>query len=297
MTVAHAQTCARLAVMADRTVPTNVSDTARWVAAYRARETARPDAVFRDPLADRLAGPQGYAIADAAPSLMRNGWPVVTRTKLIDDLIAKSIAAGCDRVLNLAAGLDTRPYRLELPPGLLWIEADLPEMVAEKDAALAGETPRCVLRRHSVDLADDSARKAFLDEALGPHDQTGAASKALVLTEGLLVYLDNATVTRLAQDLARPEIAWWIADLATRITRGRAGSVFENAPLRFEPSNGAGFFEELGWQITDLEQLMVWARKLRRLPLVLRPFSYLPQPNPRQPGRTPWSAVIRFQHR
>ncbi|PRC60941.1 hypothetical protein C6A85_14430, partial [Mycobacterium sp. ITM-2017-0098] len=38
-----------------------------------------------------------------------------SRTKTIDDIITKAISDGCDRVLNLAAGLDTRPYRLNLP--------------------------------------------------------------------------------------------------------------------------------------------------------------------------------------
>ena len=42
----------------------NVSDTARWVAWYRALETERPDAIFRDPFARRLAGPEGEAIVN-----------------------------------------------------------------------------------------------------------------------------------------------------------------------------------------------------------------------------------------
>jgi O-methyltransferase involved in polyketide biosynthesis len=81
-------------------VISNVSDTARWVAAYRAIESARPDALFHDPLADRLAGERGHAIAAAAPRVMRSGWWLVARTKVIDDLIAQAIRDGCDRVLN-----------------------------------------------------------------------------------------------------------------------------------------------------------------------------------------------------
>src|SRR5437868_5546850 len=115
----------------------NVSDTARWVAVYRAWESARPDALFKDPLADRLAGERGRAIAAAAPRQTRSGWPIIARTKLIDDLVATSIREGCDRVLNLAAGLDTRPYRLELPATIEWIEADLPAMIDEKERLLA----------------------------------------------------------------------------------------------------------------------------------------------------------------
>src|SRR6185312_5485152 len=100
----------------------NISDTARWVAVYRAWETARPDALFRDPFAERLAGERGRAIAAVTPRAAVTGWSAVTRTKLIDDLVLDSIAHGCDRVLNLAAGFDTRPYRLALPRALTWIE-------------------------------------------------------------------------------------------------------------------------------------------------------------------------------
>ncbi|WP_433655548.1 class I SAM-dependent methyltransferase [Nocardia sp. CA-128927] len=275
----------------------NVSDTARWVAAYRARESARPDALFRDPLADRLAGVQGYSIVDLAPRVMRNGWPVVTRTKIIDDLIAKSIAEGCDRVLNLATGLDTRPYRLVLPADFVWVEADLPEILAEKESMLAGETPHGVLIRRPVDLADPSARDKFLDEALGAIGPVSTpAAKALVLTEGLQFYLDTVTVTDLARALVRPEIAWWMADITFRMDRMRTRGMFENAPMKFDPPNGLAFFEELGWQPVQTENLLVQARKLRRAPLYLRLASYLPQPDPRQPMRNPWSAVIRFEH-
>jgi len=62
----------------------NVSDTARWVATYRAVESARPDALFHDPLADRLAGDRGRAIVAAAPRMIRNGWWLVARTKVIE---------------------------------------------------------------------------------------------------------------------------------------------------------------------------------------------------------------------
>src|SRR5438552_9449620 len=130
--------------MAEPLVP-HVSDTARLVAAYRAMESARADALFRDPLADRVAGERGRAMATAAPRLIRKGWSIVTRTKLIDDLVLETVRAGCARVLNLAAGMDTRPYRLPLPASLRWIEADLPGIVDEKEHLLAGEAPACAL--------------------------------------------------------------------------------------------------------------------------------------------------------
>ena len=103
---------------------------------YRATETARPDALFSDPLAGRLAGEQGRAIVARSPRTNRNGWWLVAGTKIIDDVIARSIADGCDRVLNLAAGLDTRPYRLDLPSDFAWVEADLPQLLKEKTELL-----------------------------------------------------------------------------------------------------------------------------------------------------------------
>src|SRR2546427_2139072 len=92
----------------------NISDTARWVAVYRARETDRPNAVFRDPFARRLAGERGEQIAQAMPFDNRSGWPFVARTYLFDELIAQGVREGVDMVLNLAAGLDARPYRMDL---------------------------------------------------------------------------------------------------------------------------------------------------------------------------------------
>src|SRR5262245_28102368 len=98
----------------------HVSDTARWVAAYRAMETARADPLFEDPLAERVAGERGRSIVARSPARLRSGWSIVTRTKLIDDLVAACVADGCDRVVNLAAGMDTRPYRMALPASLTW---------------------------------------------------------------------------------------------------------------------------------------------------------------------------------
>src|SRR4029077_18752626 len=93
----------------------NVSDTARWMAAYRAAESARHDALFTDPFAERFAGARGHAIATAAPRLTRNGWWWVTRTKLSHALVAASEKNGCARLLTWAAGFNTPRYRLDLP--------------------------------------------------------------------------------------------------------------------------------------------------------------------------------------
>ncbi len=91
----------------------NISDTAHWVAVYRALESERPDALFRDPFARRLAGERGARISEGVAFANRNAWSFVARTMLFDRFISDAVANGADMVVNLAAGLDARPYRLD----------------------------------------------------------------------------------------------------------------------------------------------------------------------------------------
>jgi methyltransferase (TIGR00027 family) len=271
----------------------NVSDTARWVAVYRAWESARPDALFSDPYAKSLAGERGQAIATLMPAQARSGWPMIARTKLIDDLIQAAVAKGCDCVINLAAGLDTRPYRLELPNSLRWIEADLPALIEEKEQLLADARPRCRLRRISVDLTDAGARVLALQDAVTPSTQ------ALVITEGLLGYLDDAQVRALSKDLAAlAGVRCWILDLGSpailAMLRKGMGTHLTNAPLKFAPSNGVAFFEALGWRVAQVHSIFHAAVRFRRLPWFLKPIALLPEPNPRKLGNARWSGVVQL---
>ena len=268
---------------------THVSDTARGTALHRATESARSDALFNDPLAARLAGEGGRAIVARTPLTSRSGWWLVARTKIIDDTIAEAIADGCDRVLNLAAGLDTRPYRLDLPSDFTWVEADLPGLLAEKAKLLSDQTPRCRLTRTAVDLADPGARDAFLNGALD------GATKALVLTEGLSMYLDDSDMVALSGAFTRPEIAWWMLDFAfpglRKTMNKKMAGMFENAPFKFAPANGLTFFEDLGWRVVEGESLMHAAQRFRRLPVFMRPVAWLSNPDLRHPGERTGSAI------
>lgn len=273
-------------------VISNVSDTARWVAEYRAQETARPDALFRDPYAAELAGERGRIIAEAAKRSFGNGWFFIARTKLMDDLIMKCLDEGCDRVVNLAAGLDTRPYRLDVPAGLEWIEVDLEGIVEEKNRVLADKAPRCELTRLAVDLADGDARRECLEQV------TKGAGKTLVITEGLLLYLEEPEVRAFTEDLRRPEIAWWIADLIgpAVVKMSDKKSRANNAPVVFGPADGVGYVEKAGWTADEISPQLTAAAKWKRLSPLMRLFALLPQPDPRRPGRAPWSAVVRFRN-
>jgi methyltransferase (TIGR00027 family) len=270
----------------------HVSDTARWVAAYRAMENARADSLFEDPLAERVAGERGRTIVAGSPARLRSGWSIVTRTKLIDDLVASCVAEGCDRVVNLAAGMDTRPYRLALPASLTWIEADLPAILDEKEQLLASEMPVCKLVRERVDLADPAARAALLAGVAGRSTHT------LVITEGLLGYLNDEVAAGLGRDLAaQAAFRWWILDLMSpgallRIKRLRGHGAA--AMLNFAPADGVAFFERFGWKARDILSITRAAIRFRRAPLRLYPLSLFPDPDPRKLGKVPWFGVVRF---
>jgi methyltransferase (TIGR00027 family) len=251
----------------------NVSDTAFWVAHYRAVETRRPDALFRDPLAEVLAGEQGEKIARTMPMGFVTAWVIAIRTRLIDEYIRTAISEGVDTVVNLGAGLDTRPYRMDLPESFVWIEADYPKMIEFKQKRLAGETPNCRLERVAIDLANVPARQQFL----GGVD--ARAKKLLILTEGVVPYLSVEEVGSLADDLkSMAHIRYWIADYFSPVVikfreRGKISKKTKNAPFKFKPANWFVFFREHGWQTKELRYLVEEGERLNRraqMPLAMR---------------------------
>jgi methyltransferase (TIGR00027 family) len=243
----------------------DVSDTARWVAMYRARESARPDALFHDPWAERLAGQRGREILEGMPDGVRWGWPMIVRTAVMDEIIVREVAAGVDTVIHLAAGLDMRPFRLDLPPSLRWVEIDLPEILAEKQAEVGGETPRCLLERVAADLSDPLARSDALARA------AAGARRTLVVSEGLLVYLTEPDVAALADDLAAlPSAGLWLFDIAhpalLEWMQKRWGAVVAEggAPFRFAPAANTKFFEPHGWREREYRNTSTEADRLHR---------------------------------
>lgn len=243
----------------------HVSDTALWVAVYRARESERPDALFRDPYAARLAGDKGRGIAGTIPGSRQVEWTVVIRTVIIDQYIQEFIARGGDTVVNLGAGLDTRPYRMDLPASLRWIEVDFPHMIDLKDEKLGGEKPRCRLERRKADLSVDAERRALLA-------QIGAESKRiLVLTEGVIPYLSPGQVGALADDLrAQPSIRHWIVEyhspqMGRYLQRMRTGKHMRNAPFRFFPADWYAFFKQHGWRPAEMRYTGDESLKLGRV--------------------------------
>lgn len=273
----------------------NVSDTALWAAVYRAAETERPDALFRDPYARRMAGERGRQIAESVPGAVRADWAWVGRTYLFDQLIAEQLRQGADMVVNLAAGLDARPYRMDLPPALQWIEVDLPGILDYKEEALAGERPRCALERVRLDLSDGAARRDLFAR-LGSRSR-----RALILTEGLLIYLTADEAASLARDLTAPAaFQAWILDIASpgllRLLQKNVGAQLTraSASLKFGPPEGPGYFEPYGWKPVKVLSPLKTAARFKRLSFGMRLVALLPESQGRQ-GSRPWSGICLLE--
>ncbi len=226
----------------------NVSDTALWVAIYRAMESERPDALFRDPYARRLGGERGEAIVRELPDGEAMSWPLVVRTAVMDEIVARCIREGARTVLNLAAGLDARPYRMDLPADLRWVHVDMPEMIDYFRDGMTGETPRCRVEFVAADLREADVRRRVLASVAddGP---------TLVITEGLLIYLQADDVAAFARDLHDTAKArWWLSDLASPALLRRLEKNWShklcagNAQFVFGPCKGTGFFAPFGWR-------------------------------------------------
>jgi methyltransferase (TIGR00027 family) len=247
----------------------HVSDTALWVASHRAAESARPDALFHDRLAGVLAGERGREIAQSMPGGEIMAWVMAVRTVAIDQFVLNAIRLGADTVLNIGAGLDTRPYRMELPASLRWIEVDFPSMIEYKTERLRDQQPVCRLEHVALDLTDAEARRTFL-KRIG--QESGCVA---VLTEGVLPYLTKEAVGELADEIhAIPQLRYWIQDYYKR------GNVRQSmplpwreklraAPMRFDVDDWFTFFAAHGWRVKEHVTMMEQARRVgRRFPFV-----------------------------
>jgi len=249
---------------------THISDTALMIAACRAHENELEDAFVRDPFAARLAGERGGAILQALPhaNVLRLG--IAIRTRFIDELLQNALAtSSITTVLCVGCGLDTRPWRLDLPPELRWIEIDFADVLDYKDQFLSGERLRCRRERLTVDVNDAAQRRAMYDAA--------GSSAALMITEGLLLYLPAATVDALAAEVpAHSGVAHWISDITTsefsKVLGGGTDTMQSirhvQAPDALKGEQILGVLQRHGWTtsamrsyITDVEFVMERVRR------------------------------------
>jgi methyltransferase (TIGR00027 family) len=219
----------------------------------------------------------------------------VARTYLFDKFLLREIRNGVGLVVNLAAGLDARPYRMQLPAALQWVEVDLPDIIYYKEEVLSSDEPRCHLERIPLDLSDKAARRALFGEL------NRRGMKIVVLTEGLLIYLTTEEVGSLASDLTAGEhFQSWAVDLASpgqlkfmQRTMGKQLSA-AGAAFKFGPPEGPNFFVRYGWQPVEVQGLLKTAAQFKRPPVEL--LSLLPEPQG-APGNYPWTGVCLLKKR
>jgi methyltransferase (TIGR00027 family) len=254
-----------------------ISDTAFPTAHARAVESERPDALFTDPLAARLLTERGRALGESLQGSFLRGWSIDVRTVMIDDFIVRAIASGADSVLNLGAGLDTRPYRMDIPSSVRWVEVDQPHVIQFKEERLKDQAPRCQLERFGLDILDVASRRRVFA------DVQSRSQALLVVAEGVILYFPNDLVGSLAADLhALSGVQGWIVDhipaavLAFRNSQPPAAQS-ENMQVLFNPPDWFGFFEQHGWKAGAVCNLFDEGLRLGR-PMPLPPGARPPAP-------------------
>ena len=183
-------------------ITTSVGQTALFVAAARALETRKPDPLAVDPYAEIFCRMAGGPWADLLDGIEDDG-PTYSRlnsefgeffvnfqgarTKYFDDYFRQAASAGVRQIVLLAAGLDSRAYRLRWPDGTVVFELDQPRVLDFKREALTrhGDSPLAERREIAVDLRDDWAR-ALTDQGFDP------SRPSAWIAEGLLIYLPAA---------------------------------------------------------------------------------------------------------
>jgi O-methyltransferase involved in polyketide biosynthesis len=185
---------------------------------------------------------------------------------------------------------------MQLPTSLRWIEVDLPDMLNYKQEVLAAECPVCTVERVPLDLRDTAARRALF-QRLGEE-----AKRVLLVSEGLIIYLEADGVAELARDLsAQFSFRLWVTDLTSpallkMLQKAIGGQLVEaGSPLKFAPQEGPEFFARYGWRVVEARSLLVTAAKLKRLSFGMRLLSLLPDPAGRKPDK-PWGGVCVFEN-
>ncbi len=230
-----------------------VASTAHWTAAVRAKESERANSLFNDPWAAALAGEAGMAWIESRPA--ESVVPIVLRTRYFDDFLQRiTHQNGIRQIVLLAAGLDTRSFRLSWPEQSRCFEVDQLPVLQHKDGILqsAGAQPACRRQTVAVDLTGPWSER-LIESDFNPQQPSGW------LLEGFLFYLANEHITRLLDEvtnLAAPG-SWLGFDIVNSIAltspltrpwiemQAKAG-----APWLGTMDDPVGFLAGRGWQAT-----------------------------------------------
>lgn len=254
----------------------DVSYTAQWTAAARAVESERADdPMFHDPYARELAAPRGFELLDkyGGGGLLPF---IAIRTKYFDDGITAVLRdTGIQQVVFVAAGMDTRAYRLAWPTGSTVYEADHTALVNEKRRRLTalGAKPLVERREVPVDLAGDwlpTLYTAGFDRTL----------PTLWVAEGLMFFLTQEQATGLLDTLGSVSApgSWLAVDFAsTALLRSPFSRTFlkalaeDGTPWLFGTDTPEEFLAASGWKVRDLKEPGESGAGLGRWPYEVQP--------------------------
>ena len=228
-----------------------LGSTSRWTAGARASESLRPDRLFNDPWAAALATEEGITWVDK--SAEDAGSSIIVRTRFFDDFFEQATSHDNVRqVVLIAAGLDTRAFRLNWPAHTRLFELDQAPILEYKDSVLqdAGAQVTCERQTVPVDLTQPW-KEALLKANFDPQQPSAW------LIEGILFYLPNETVTQLIDEVnSLTAVGSWLGFdiinsdfLSSPYTRQRAERLSKyGTPWIGTMDDPAAFLCTRGWQ-------------------------------------------------
>jgi O-methyltransferase involved in polyketide biosynthesis len=231
--------------------PDEVTVTAYLTAVVRAEATADTCLEFKDEYASRFADLcprwiRKITQVTAGPSV------IVARTSIIDNIVSELVSAGSfDVCINLGAGFDSRPFRLNWPPGCLIVEVDAAPIFDVKDRLLPAVHQAVTLERLRCDVGDVGK----LVDLLVPHT---AGRRLLIICEGLLSYFSDSYIASLAAGLLKLGVsATWVCDVISPESAGRLTTAARAAGVGLELRGLRDLraFETGGWTCESVSVL------------------------------------------
>lgn len=233
-----------------------VSHTAQWTAAARAIETEKPNPLIQDPFARYLAEPDGFQLLNKFGGGGLQEF-VAIRTQFIDDVIDRLVNHGSIRqIVFIAAGMDTRAYRLFWPQDAKVFEVDYQELHDCKQTKLDQLITHARVDRRIVhaDLAQDWL-PALVEQGF---DQS---EPVLWVAEALFFFLTHEQASHLLHTLyqsSSPGSMLTLDLVNEELLTNPGAQLFMNSlrslgiPWLFGTNEPESFLSAHGWQVQVL---------------------------------------------
>jgi methyltransferase (TIGR00027 family) len=226
----------------------SVAKTSLLTAAMRAVESRLSESegrLFSDPYAEVLAGAEGFSLLEKAIAAAGVQPAIAIRTAYMDSRIESALKEGVRQFVFLAAGMDSRAFRMTFPSGTKIFELDRKEVLNYKLEKLKNIEPKCERITLAVDLKKNEWTNQLIEAGLKTHEPT------LWLVEGLFMYLKESQVTNLLNQINQLARANDIM-LFDILTRTLIEAPYMQNQLQFLESIGAPWY----FGVNEPEQFM-----------------------------------------